>query len=66
LTSIEHPVLKYKSVDIPSVAWGKFTLDFQDQLIVPMAVQAHHGFVDGFHITQFANELKIRIEKFIK
>lgn len=66
LTSIEHPVFKYKSADIPSVAWGKFTLDFRGQLLVPMAVQAHHGFVDGFHITQFAELLKKKIETFIK
>jgi chloramphenicol O-acetyltransferase type A len=56
-TSIQHPVFKAKSSDIPAISWGKFTRE-NDQLSMPLSIQAHHGFVDGQHIAQFENELK--------
>lgn len=61
-TSIQHPVFKFKSADIPSIAWGKFTTQ-NDKLIIPFSVQAHHGFVDGFHINQLAELIQYSISK---
>lgn len=57
-TSIEHPVFRFKSADIPSIAWGKFTPAADGKLLVPFAVQAHHGFVDGFHIHLLGESVK--------
>lgn len=62
LTSIEHPIYKYKSADIPSVAWGKFTPTANGQMIIPFSVQAHHGFVDAYHINLFAELLKKKLK----
>lgn len=62
-TSIQHPVFKFKSADIPSIAWGKFTRESDGKISMPFSVQAHHGFVDGYHIHLLAEALKEEIEK---
>lgn len=53
-TSIQHPVGDLATPDIPSLAWGKFRPQPDGTLVVPFSVQAHHGFVDGFHIHRLA------------
>ena len=50
LTAIEHPVYRHKTADIPSLAWGRFSEAKEGMMTVPFSVQAHHGFVDGYHI----------------
>ena len=65
ITAIEHPTYKYKSADIPSIAWGKFTPISNNQLSIPLSVQAHHGFVDAFHIHQLAETIKAKITSLI-
>ncbi len=65
-TSIEHPVFKFKSADIPSVSWGKFTVSGEGKLLVPFSVQAHHGFVDGYHIHLLGETLREEIGTLIK
>lgn len=64
-TAIEHPVFKYKSADIPAIAWGKFSPSGKNHLLIPMSVQAHHGFVDAFHIHELSRILKNKIEALI-
>jgi chloramphenicol O-acetyltransferase type A len=64
-TSIQHPVYKFKSADIPSLAWGKFTTEGNGELTMSFSVQAHHGFVDGFHIHQLAEEITNQIKTLI-
>ena len=61
-TSIQHPVFKSKSADIPAVAWGKFTVLSEEKIVMPFSVQAHHGFVDGVHIHLLAKTLSEQIE----
>lgn len=56
-TSILHPVASFAAVDIPSLAWGKFSDGKPGRLRLPFSVQAHHGFVDGFHIHQLAQQI---------
>jgi chloramphenicol O-acetyltransferase len=59
-TSIQHPMASIATPDIPSLAWGRFRAG-PDGLQLPFSVQAHHGFVDGWHIhllgRQVADEL---------
>jgi chloramphenicol O-acetyltransferase type A len=59
-TSIQHPVYQWKSADIPSIAWGKFKQS-NDEISMPFSVQAHHGFVDAYHIYQLASLLQKKI-----
>ncbi|WP_026355119.1 CatA-like O-acetyltransferase [Massilia niastensis] len=49
-TSIQHPIAKLGEPDIPSFAWGRFRDAPDGRLQLPFSVQAHHGFVDGYHI----------------
>ncbi len=56
-TSIQHPVASFDGQDIPSLAWGKFRYAGGGRLHLPFSVQAHHGFVDGFHIHQLATQI---------
>lgn len=64
-TSIEHPVFRLKSADIPSISWGKFTPSGDNKLQIPFSVQAHHGFVDAFHIHQLAEAIAVKISSTI-
>lgn len=63
-TAIEHPVYKFRSNDIPSIAWGKFQVK-GDVIEMPFAVQAHHGFVDAYHIHLLAEAMKANIKETI-
>ncbi|HEY1044563.1 MAG TPA: CatA-like O-acetyltransferase [Telluria sp.] len=56
-TSIQHPTASLASPDIPAIAWGKFRDGPDGRLHMPFSVQAHHGFVDGFHIHQLAQQV---------
>lgn len=64
-TSIQHPVYQFKSSDIPSIAWGKFT-KVDQKIVLPFSVQAHHGFIDGFHIYELSQKLVETISKEMK
>jgi chloramphenicol O-acetyltransferase type A len=65
LTSVEHPVYRHSSYDIPSLAWGKFGESKDGKLTMPFSVQAHHGFVDGHHIHLLAQTIAARIAALI-
>lgn len=41
----------------PLFDWGKFC-EKDGKLLIPISVQAHHSFVDGLHIGQFAEKLQ--------
>ncbi len=57
-TSIQHPVYKFKSSDVPSIAWGKFTQLENQKMRMPFSIQVHHGFVDGVHIHELAKKIE--------
>ncbi|MFC0254118.1 CatA-like O-acetyltransferase [Massilia consociata] len=65
-TSIQHPSASLAQPDIPSFAWGKFRDGPHGRLEVPFSVQAHHGFVDGFHIHQLAQAIAGEIAGFMQ
>lgn len=50
-TSFVHPYYK-KYGSIPIVTVGKY-LEQGDKLILPIAIQVHHGVVDGIHVGKF-------------
>lgn len=56
-TSIQHPSASLAHPDIPSLAWGKFRDAPGGRLELPFSIQAHHGFVDGFHVHQLAEQI---------
>lgn len=51
-TSIQHPIGDLRDCSIPLVAAGRFERRGA-RLRFPLAVQAHHGLVDGLHIARY-------------
>ncbi len=65
LTAIEHPLWRHHDADIPLIAWGKFGEPDQGRMALNLSVQAHHGFVDGYHIHLLGAALAERIAQLI-
>ncbi len=66
LGAVEHPIYQHKTYDIPSLAWGRFSeLRADGKLAMMMSVQAHHGFVDGYHVHLLAKSIDQRIAQTI-
>lgn len=66
LTAIEHPIFEHRHADIPSLAWGRFSDPAGPMMTLPFSVQAHHGFVDGYHVHMLAQALAARIAALIE
>jgi len=64
-TSIQHPAAALGAPDIPSLAWGKFKDGPNGRLALPFSVQAHHGFVDGYHIHRLAQQIATELDAFM-
>lgn len=65
-TSIQHPMASLGQPDIPSLAWGKFRDGANGRLQLPFSAQAHHGFVDGYHIHQLAQAIAAELAAMIQ
>jgi chloramphenicol O-acetyltransferase len=64
-TSIQHPMASTATPDIPSLAWGRFRAGLEG-LQLPFAVQAHHGFVDGWHIHLLGRQVAAELAEIIR
>ena len=62
-TSIQHPIFDSQRVHIPSFAFGAFKQDL-GKINFPFSVQAHHGFVDGYHLGLLDIEFKKNLSDF--
>lgn len=47
----------------PIISWGKYS-EKDGRVMMPVNVQAHHGFVDGLHIGRFAELLQKKLDEF--
>ncbi len=65
MSSIAHPVFSYQHPDIPLIAWARLRATDDGQLALPFSVQAHHGFVDGYHIHLLGQAIAARIATLI-
>lgn len=54
-TSITHPYDK-KYGSIPVISIGKYVKQNED-MIIPIGIQVHHGLVDGIHVADFYEHL---------
>lgn len=45
----------------PRLSWGKFVQDANGNFIMPFSVLAHHGLVDGIHLSSFFTALEKEI-----
>lgn len=51
-TQINHPLPLNPADSFPRITWGKI-FSQQDQLLMPLSLNANHALVDGLHIGQF-------------
>lgn len=67
-TSIQHPMASLATPDIPSLAWGRFRDGpaGTGTLQLPFSVQAHHGFVDGWHIHLLGQQVAAELAEIIR
>jgi chloramphenicol O-acetyltransferase type A len=65
-TSIQHPMMSLAAPDTPSLAWGRFRDAPGGRLQLPFSVQAHHGFVDGYHIHLLARQVARELEDIMR
>lgn len=56
-THISHTNSGKKDNATPLFDWGKYE-EINGRLIMPVSVQAHHSFVDGIHVGDFADKLE--------
>ncbi len=56
-THISHTNSGKKDNATPLFDWGKYYKK-DGKILIPISVQAHHSFVDGLHIGQFARKLQ--------
>jgi chloramphenicol O-acetyltransferase type A len=56
-TGLKHPFSSKETAGIPKITFGKV---FQQgsNMIMPIAIQAHHGLVDGLHISRYLEKFE--------
>ena len=62
-THISHTNSGKKDNATPLFDWGKY-YEKDGRIVMPVSVQAHHSFVDGIHIGQFADRLQKYLDEF--
>lgn len=56
-TAIMHPTKLDKTDSVPKISFGKM-VEREGKRFLPVSVEAHHGLIDGFHISQYLNEFQ--------
>lgn len=51
-TAFDNPVFEGDD-SIPRITWGRYTPEVTGRWTMPVALQVHHGLVDGIHVAQF-------------
>lgn len=62
-THISHTISGNKDNATPLFDWGKY-YEKNGRIVIPVSVQAHHSFVDGLHIGQYAEKLQKYFDEF--
>lgn len=63
-TAVQHPIGNFDECSIPSIAVGKYAPD-GERLSFPLAVQVHHGLMDGLHIHRYFEAVAGAVEALI-
>ena len=61
-TSFTHPY-DPENGSIPIITLGKYYVE-NDIIKMPIAIQAHHGLVDGYHFGLFYEQLQLKLNNF--
>lgn len=56
-TGIMHPTKLDKTDSVPKISFGKMKEE-AGRLMMPVSVEAHHGLIDGFHVSLYFDEFQ--------
>ena len=62
-THISHTNSGKKDNATPLFDWGKYH-EQDGRIVMPVSIQAHHSFVDGIHVGQFADTLQKFLDEY--
>ncbi|MGC4041843.1 MAG: chloramphenicol acetyltransferase [Flavobacterium sp.] len=57
-----HPTNLDKTESVPKITFGKFSIR-EGRKYLPVSIEAHHGLVDGFHISKYLAEFQLQLNK---
>mgnify|MGYP000704679775 CR=1 FL=1 len=63
-TAVEHPMDIPTTEGVPILTFGKMT-DNNGRKIMPLAIHAHHGLMDGLHMAKFIKLFQEKLSKSI-
>lgn len=61
-TAFDNPVLDADD-SIPRVCWGRYTAEPAGRWTIAVALQVHHGLLDGVHVAAFFRELQAALTR---
>lgn len=61
-TAATHPETFDQTDAIPRVSWGKWQV-LDNRKIMPLSIEVHHSFVDGYHLGQLLIEINEMLSK---
>ena len=56
-TAIMHPTKLDRTDSVPKISFGKIQ-EREGRKFLPVSVEAHHGLIDGYHISLYLNEFQ--------
>lgn len=62
-TNLSHTISFNKDDSIPRLSWGKYFKE-GERVLLPFSAQAHHSFVDGFHMGKYYNAIQQFLDTF--
>ena len=60
-TSVQHAQDKEKGNSVPKIVFGKY-FNSGEQLLMPLSVEVHHAFADGYHVGLFFDKFQKEID----
>lgn len=62
-TAFDNPVFDTDDC-VPRVCWGRYTPQADGRTTMAVALQVHHGLVDGYHVAQFFQAMQAAADRF--
>lgn len=65
-TNLQHAFKRSANHSIPKIAFGKYTKQPDGRFMMPIAITAHHAFVDGRHMAIYFKEFEAICKKIVE
>lgn len=62
-TAFDNPIFEADD-SIPRITWGRYTQEPDGRWTIAVALQVHHGLLDGYHVAQFFKALQTAADAF--